>query len=232
MPQYSRSNPSPRYARLLAQYREMHREGEVHLGIPPDETFPGKSLPPQAGHIKRLVDLTAAKTILDYGSGKGQQYRPLPFTDPGGTVHLGIPAWWGAEVRCYDPAYEPYSAAPAGKFDGVISTDVLEHCPEEDMPWIVEELFGFATKFAFANVACFPARKRLPNGQNAHCTVRPLKWWRGLIEKVAARYPAVLYEFRFQLRERTTGGADAMVEKVLTNVGRWQAPPARAHTRA
>jgi hypothetical protein len=62
--------------------------------------------------------------------------------------------------------------------------------------------------------------------------VRPLKWWRGLIEKVAARYPAVLYEFRFQLRERTTGGADAMVEKVLTNVGRWQAPPARAHTRA
>jgi hypothetical protein len=222
MPQHSRSNPSPRYARLLAQYREMHRDGEVHLGIPPDRTFPGKSLPPQAGHIKRLIALTGAHTILDYGSGKGQQYQPLPFTDPGGTVHLGIRAWWGVEVRCYDPGYPPYAALPEGKFDGVISTDVLEHCPEEDMPWIVAELFACATRFVFANVACFPARKRLPNGQNAHCTVRPLKWWRELIEKVAARHPATLYEFRFQVLERKPDGVNPMVEKVLTNLDRWR----------
>jgi hypothetical protein len=232
MPQYSRSNPSPRYARLLAQYREMHREGVTDRGIPPDRTFPGKSLPPQAGHIKRLIDLTGARTILDYGSGKGQQYQPLPFADPGGTVQLGIPAWWGVEVRCYDPAYEPYSALPEGTFDGVISTDVLEHCPEEDMPWIVEGLFGFAAKFVFANIACFPARKRLPNGQNAHCTVRPLKWWRGLIEKVAARHPSVLYEFRLQLSERTGGGEDPMDEKVLTNRESWHRALVRAHARA
>lgn len=218
MPQFTRANPSPRYARLLAQYREMHREGERHLGISPEYTFPGKSLPPQAPHIKRLIDLTGAKTILDYGSGKGQQYRPLPFTDPGGTVHLGIAAWWGVEVRCYDPGYEPYAELPLGKFDGVISTDVLEHCPEEDMPWIVGELFGYARRFVFANVACFPARKRLPNGQNAHCTVRPLKWWRELIEKTAARHPAVLYEFRLQLIDRTSGGEDRLVEKVLAKL--------------
>ncbi len=230
MPQYTRSNPSPRYARLLAQYREMHRDGEIHLGIPPDQTFPGKSLPPQAGHIKRLIDSTGARTILDYGSGKGQQYQPLPFTDPGGTVHLGIRAWWGVEVRCYDPGYPPYAVLPEGKFDGVISTDVLEHCPEEDMPWIVGELFGYATKFVFANVACFPARKRLPNGQNAHCTVRPLKWWRELIEKIAARHPATLYEFRFQVIERKPGGEDAMVEKLLASLDRPQS--AQAQTRA
>jgi hypothetical protein len=220
MPQFSRSNPSPRYARLLAQYREMHREGEVHLRIPPDQTFPGKSLPPQAGHIKRLIDLTGAKTILDYGCGKGQQYRPLPFPDPGGTVHLGIAAWWGVEVRCYDPGYEPYAELPAGEFDGVISTDVLEHCPEEDMPWIVGELFGYARQFVFANVACFPARKRLPNGQNAHCTVRPLKWWRELIAKVSARHPALRYEFRLQLIDRTAAGEDKLVEKVLAKLER------------
>lgn len=225
MAQYSRRNPSPRYARLLAQYRQMHRDGEVHLGIPPDQTFPGKSLPPQAGHIKRLIDLTGAKTVLDYGSGKGQQYQPLPFTDPGGAVHLGIRAWWGVAVRCYDPGYEPYAALPEGTFEGVISTDVLEHCPEEDLPWIVAELFDRATRFVFANVACFPARKRLPNGQNAHCTVRPLKWWRKLIDTVAARHPAVLYEFRFQVLERERGGEDALVEKQLTNLDRWRSAP-------
>jgi len=224
---YSRSKPSPRYQRLLALYREMHRDGETVLGVPPDQTFPGESLPPQAGHIKRLIHLTGARTLLDYGSGKGQQYMPLPFTDPGGTVHLGISAWWGVTVQCHDPAYPPFAALPDGRFDGVISTDVLEHCPEEDMPWIVGELFAYATRFVFANVACFPARKHLPNGQNAHCTIRPLKWWRGLIERVAGDRPEVLYEFRLQVDERMPQG-QTRVEKILTNMAAWQARGAPA----
>jgi hypothetical protein len=74
----------------------------------------------------------------------------------------------------------------------------------------------------FANVACFPARKRLPNGQNAHCTVRTLKWWRPLIERAARDRPEVLYEFRLQMNERTPQG-ETRVEKILTNVEAWQA---------
>ena len=216
MKAYTRDHPSPRYQRLLALYREMHREGEVHLGIPPDQTFPGKSLPPQAGHIRRLIAATGAKTLLDYGSGKGGQYLPMPWRDEGGTVYPDIPAWWGVEVRCYDPAYPKFAALPEGEFDGVISTDVLEHCPEEDLSWIVGELFGYARRFVFANVACFPARKRLPNGQNAHCTIRPLKWWRQLVAPIARARPGVLYELRLQLDEDGPRGP-ARVEKVLTN---------------
>jgi hypothetical protein len=54
----------------------------------------------------------------------------------------------------------------------VISTDVLEHCPGKvNVPWIVDEMFGYATRFVFANVAVIPAGKRLPNGENAHCTI-------------------------------------------------------------
>jgi hypothetical protein len=189
---YSRAGPSPRYQRLLALYRAMRLEGEVHLGIPPDQTLPGKSLPPQAGHIKRLVDLTGAKTILDYGSGKGGQYLPMPRQDDGGTVHLGIAAWWGAEVRCYNPGYAKFAELPAGRFDGVISTDVLERCPEE------------------------------------HCTIRPLRWWRQVVEQAARAHPGLLYEFRLQLDERGPGGPQR-VEEVLTNREAWAgAAPAAA----
>lgn len=226
MQQYTRRNPSPRYQRLLTLYREMHREGERHLGIPPDQTFSGTSLPPEAGHVRRLIALTAARTVLDYGSGKGQQYHPLPFADPGGAVHLGIAAWWGVAVHCYDPAYPAFATLPTGRFDGVVSTDVLEHCPEEDVPWIVGELFAFANRFVFATVACYPAQKRLPNGQNAHCTVRPLKWWRPLIERAVRDRPEVLYEFRLQVDEHTPEGS--RVEKVLTNLEAWQAHRAPA----
>jgi hypothetical protein len=78
----------------------------------------------------------------------------------------------------------------------VICTDVLEHCPEEDIAWILDELFAFARKFVYANVACFPARKQLPSGGNAHCTVKPVKWWEEQIVRAARARPELLYEFR------------------------------------
>lgn len=159
---YSRINPSPRYVELLELYRAMHDHGETFLGIPARETFPGKSLFLQARHIRRLVRLTNARTVLDYGSGKGLQYRPRIIRDEEGAEWPSILDYWNMdEVVCYDPCYAPYSELPTGTFDGVISTDVLEHCPEEDLPWIIDEIFGYANKFVFANVASYPASKRL-----------------------------------------------------------------------
>ena len=72
---FTRASPSPRYRRLLEQYRLMHVNGETHLGIPPEQTFPGMSLPKEAPHIKRLIKQTGASTLLDYGCGKGQGNR-------------------------------------------------------------------------------------------------------------------------------------------------------------
>jgi len=196
---FTRASPSPRYRKLIEQYQMMHTQGEIHLGIPPDKTFPGQSLPPQAPNIKRLIKATGAQTILDYGCGKGRQYFPHRIRDAEeGTEYPDIRSFWGVrDIRCYDPGYTPYTELPTGTFDGVICTDVLEHCPEEDMAWIVGELFQYATKFVYANVACFPARKRLPSGGNAHCTIKSVRWWEDVILPIAARKPEVVYDFRF-----------------------------------
>jgi hypothetical protein len=48
--------------------------------------------------------------------------------------------------------------------------------------------------FVFANVACYPAKKTLPNGENAHCTIRPGGFWKALLEASSARHPGVLWE--------------------------------------
>jgi hypothetical protein len=85
---------------------------------------------------------------------------------------------------------------PQQKFDGVISTDVLEHCPEEDLPWILDEIFGYAAAFVYLNVACFAARKTLPNGENAHVTVRPGEWWHERVSSAAALHPKLLWELQ------------------------------------
>jgi hypothetical protein len=198
MAKFTRSAPSPRYRRLVQQYALMHLHGEPHLGIPAERTFPGQSLPPEAARIKRLVKLTGAKSILDYGAGKGLQYEPLRIADEQERVEYpDIRTFWGVDdIRCYDPGYQPFSELPTGKFDGVVCTDVLEHCPEEDIPWILDELFAFADKFVYANVACFPAEKRLPSGGNAHCTIKPVRWWEDELERPARARPQVRYEFR------------------------------------
>ena len=190
---YSRDNPSPRYRELLEQYRAMHRDGDLQRGIAAEKMFSGMSLPPQARRIKALVARAGAKTLLDYGCGKASAYR-AKFVD-GAMAWNGVREYWGvAEVRLYDPGYAPHSELPTGTFNGVICTDVLEHCPEEDLGWIVGELFAYAERFVFANVACYPAGKTLPNGENAHCTIRPTDFWHALFASAAASRPGMLWE--------------------------------------
>jgi len=192
---YSRNSPSPRYAELLDQYRRMHIDGETSRGAAPEIAFPGRSLLPQAVRIKSLIDRTGAQTILDYGCGKGLQYDLRNFELEGhGFVESVVDYWDVAGVHCYDPCYEQYNRLPEGKFDGVISTDVLEHCPEQDLEWILQEMFGYAQMFVFANVASYAARKHLPNGENAHCTIRPAGWWDALVRRIARGHPRVLWE--------------------------------------
>jgi len=209
MPSYSRANPSPRYRELTGLYRRMHLEGDARLGLAAAKTFPGVSLFPHLARIKRLIDLTGAKRILDYGAGKGLQYRPSRIVIDGRQVADGVAEYWGVdEVRCYDPGFAPHSTLPQETFDGVVSTDVLEHCPEEDLGWILDEIFGYAERFVFLNVACFPARKTLPNGENAHVTQRSPEWWRALVAAHATT--------EWELHAAHKDGQDKVTETVFS----------------
>ena len=41
------------------------------------------------------------------------------------------------------------------------------------------------------NVACYEANALLPNGENAHITVRTPHWWKGAIDLISAEHPSV-----------------------------------------
>lgn len=213
---YSRHSPSPRYRALLSQYAEMHAVGDVRRHTPAEETYRGYSLPSHAQVIKHMIDEHGARTILDYGAGKGTQYTSVCVKLPGGARYPSIPVYWGIEsLTCYDPAYEPFRRLPTGQFDGVVCTDVLEHCPAEDLEWIVHELFAFARRFVYANVACYPADKCLPTGENAHCTIRPASWWVPLLDKMAVAYPPVRFRFVFESFQTQPDGVQRMVADVV-----------------
>jgi hypothetical protein len=208
---YTRDFPSPRYDTLIAQAWAMHT-------LAPHPTFTGRSLGPHVRAIRELLAETGSTTVLDYGAGKGQLYAQKDLELEGEKVGR-IADFWGARlIRCYDPAYPPHAPRPDTVFDAVVCTDVLEHCPEEDLPWILEDIFGFARRCVYLSVATYKAVKQLPNGENAHVTVRPARWWKALVESAAARHPTL------QWLLHVTNAPD----QVETVVGSSRAPGAHA----
>ena len=143
----------------IEEYKKYHSEL--------DTNYPGNNLKPQLQHVKDLVIDTKSETLLDYGCGKGLQYTKWKHHEELG---IEMPA-------LYDPAVSAYETLPEGVFDGVISTDVLEHIPEEHLPKTFEEIFSRAKRFVFLAICTKPAIAVLPSGENAHCTLKPCSWW-------------------------------------------------------
>ncbi|MDA0341833.1 MAG: class I SAM-dependent methyltransferase [Proteobacteria bacterium] len=197
---FSRENPTPHYRKLIEFYQQLHHTGGLFQGhqgaddvvsIPPENMFEGGGLLDFALPIKTISQRNGARSILDYGSGKGLQY------DKGRAMLDGQPVdvrdYWGVDqIHVFDPGLSE-KATPVTA-DGVISTDVLEHCFHADIPWIIEEMFALAGKFVWCNIDCFSARKLLPNGENVHITVREPAYWQGVFEATGNRYRSIDWE--------------------------------------
>ena len=91
---------------------------------------------------------------------------------------MSLRDYWKIDIDLYDPCYEKYSLIDENKFyDLVVSIDVLEHIPSQDIDWVLEKIISKAKKYVFMNVACYSAAALLPNGKNAHININNHKWW-------------------------------------------------------
>lgn len=111
------------------------------------------------------------KTVLDYGCGKGALIKRLAKTYP--------------EIKFYgyDPCVDGYTTLPDVKhFDLVLCTDVLEHVPLLEIDDVVKEISGLSQYVMFALDHC-KAYAELPDGTNAHCTIKPISWYVSKFDK-------------------------------------------------
>jgi len=212
MSEYSVSNPSPRFKLLGELYRQIHERG-IEGGVEGSKVFGGGSLLSHIEIVGKLAHQTGARTVLDYGSGKGLLYAQKGIYLPNGQKISSVREFWGVDhIQLYDPGVEEFSARPETNFDGVVSTDVLEHIPEEDIDWVLGECFQFARSFLYMNIASYPAKKILPNGWNAHITVESPAWWRERIEKAARNWAGNAYVF--DVTEKRKGPFRSLVNKI------------------
>ena len=62
---------------------------------------------------------------------------------------------------------------------------MLENIPQQDLGWVIDEIFQYSKNIVFINVACYPALAKLPNGKNAHVSLFHPWWWCGFITAIA-----------------------------------------------
>ena len=111
-----------------------------------------------------------SKTLLDFGCGKGLYWKNYMWHS-------------NPELTCYDPAYEPFSKLPEGRFDMIMSKDCLEHIPMEQLEECVQWFYKHTNKVTVHYICETLATKNLPScgsipvtiaGAPSHFTVTPL----------------------------------------------------------
>lgn len=135
---------------------------------------------PRSGKGKQMIQIIdwiqrfglQQKTVLDYGCGKG------------GTMDWIRGLYSDLQVTGWDIGTELYQQKPQQQFDGVYSIDCLEHIEQQDIPHTIEELRQIShPKTTWCHIIDLtPAKKRLPDGRNAHVTLMSATEWQQVFE--------------------------------------------------
>ena len=168
---------------LIKLYEKMAQDGYKRTdGIKVEKAFSDFELRKFRNLCKEKISNKQIKTILDYGGGGSNWDEPNFEPTTGETAKKFFDV---EKVTTFEPAR---NLLEKKKSDCVVCMDVLEHIYIADIPNVVKELFSLTNNLLIINVACYKAAAILPNGENAHITIRPPLWWKGVIDTIAVNY--------------------------------------------
>jgi mitochondrial fission protein ELM1 len=119
--------------------------------------------------LEKNREKSGAQTLLDVGFGAES------------TLALA-----GVDVCRHDLAASPHSPM---RCDGVVCVGVLEYLPDEDVPWVIGELFANASRFVCVAVDNVAGEERREDGVQLARHVRDASWWMEHFENAARHCP-------------------------------------------
>ena len=171
--------------KLIKMYEIMANQGYARVdGVVVTDAFSDFEIRFYREFIKPILLDYGIESILDYGAG-GSDWEKANFDEN------------GQSAKSYFNLQDVYKYEPARNVDQrqcvdcVVCFDVLEHIYIYDIKRIICDLFRYAKKIVIINVACYSAAAKLPNGENAHVTVRDPHWWKGVLDSISIDYPDV-----------------------------------------
>ena len=170
--------------RLISMYSEMAENGyATNIGVDIKNAYNSFELRKIRDVIKNKFTQHNIKTVLNYGCG-GSDWNASGFEN-----EISAVEFFGLKtVHRYEPARDIDERALV---DCVVCFDVLEHVYVSDVAAVLRDILSHANKLVILNVACYEANALLPNGENAHITVRNPHWWKGVLDTISVEYPAV-----------------------------------------
>ncbi len=137
------------------------------------------------------------RTVLDYGCGKGVLKGYLAAHAP------------DVKVTEYDPGIRGKDTPPAGRYDLVITCDVLEHVEPDLIDENIAHLWSMTKVVMYNNIACSSARHNFTDGPYAgrdlHLIQEDPDLWRERFARVLTDPKCSLMEYRDIQRRHNTG---------------------------
>lgn len=120
--------------------------------------------------VNILKGFREIETILDYGCGSASLKNFV--------IKKGVKKKWSL----YDPGVAKYTDEPKGKFDLVITTDVLEHVEEPMLNNTIRHLQSLTGKYLLSEIACYLSGCKFKDGpyvgQDLHINLKAPDAWR------------------------------------------------------
>ena len=165
--------------------------------------------------------------LLHYTAIHMQPWRPTPRRyvyqwNPVGQV------WFDMERAASVAGYQVFtSARPSAQYQALpsqlckVSAEALEYLPDEDLPWVLDELFRNADQIVSAAVTTASKTNAFDLGNGLRRRLRDQSWWITHFETASARYPHI--HWRLTTCEQTAWGKK--VTRAYEGGRRLQGPP-------
>ena len=135
--------------------------------------------------IKKIFIENKVETVLDYGSGRSNWFDKNFDNENNQSAieYFGL-----NQVFSYEPTIINTKKNLA---ECVLCFDVLEHIYISDLKNVINDLYHHSSKLVVLQVACYEAKAKLPNGENAHITIRNPLWWKGFVDAISSNFESI-----------------------------------------
>jgi hypothetical protein len=194
---FSRTHPSSQFVQV-AHMRSEISVNRISSGHDSSGTLKASDLHPFTASLDN-------PTLLHFNLGTSLDLSP--FTGPSFPSEPSL----GLSIVNWSPLT---SSRPEQAFDIVYGSEELTFLPDEDIPWVLEEIFSLSSRLVYVTVRDKRLLATIPSYIRGRS--RDFHWWASHLQAISSRYPSLHWSLRFQ-----TSNPQGQPSTLVREGGRW-----------
>jgi mitochondrial fission protein ELM1 len=200
---FSRTQPSSQFAQLV----QMVSEKKVTLDFPSGFS----QIEPDTLDLHPFISSMNNPSLLHYQIEPSQDFSPENNTLFSPMASLTVTPFHWCTLD---------SLRPNKPCDIVYASDGLTLLPDEDVPWLLEEIFSLAAQLVYVTIHDEKLLSEIPSYLESH--TRDFQWWATQFQAISTRYPTIHWTLVFHTTNR-----QGKPSTIVRHGGRWLTSPPR-----